>query len=472
MAIATFILFLAAFVGVGLASARLSRGTGADYYLASRSVPAPLAGLSAVATNNSGYMFIGVIGYTYATGIASVWLMLGWILGDYLASRWIHPKVRRAAAEGSDLSFVGLISDWNGTPQPGLRRLLAAITLIFSLAYTGAQLVAGSKALHGLFDWPQWGGAVLAAVLVLGYSAAGGLRASIWTDAAQSVVMMVAMGVLLYSALGEAGGFAGARAELAQVDHLLEWFPAGLAWPGVAGAGLFAVGWLFAGFSVIGQPHIMIRFMALAGDDGLSRTRAWYYSWFTLFYAMATGVGLLSRVLISDPSDFDPELALPVLAQQLLHPAGVGLILAGVFAATLSTADSLVLSCSSALTRDLPTTASDRLSRYKWATALVVLAALGWALAWRESVFAIVIFSWSGLAAALGPVLVLRALGVGIEFRNGAIAAGLGVAVAIGWRLLGWHTGVYEGMPAILAGLLGGWIARPRRRQSRIPALD
>jgi len=89
--------------------------------------------------------------------------------------------------------------------------------------------VAGSKALHGLFDWPQWGGAVLAAALVLGYSAAGGLRASIWTDAAQSVVMMVAMGVLLYSALGAAGGFAGARAELAQVDHLLEWFPAGLA---------------------------------------------------------------------------------------------------------------------------------------------------------------------------------------------------------------------------------------------------
>lgn len=110
MAIATFILFLAAFVGIGLASARVSRGTGADYYLANRSVPAPLAGLSAVATNNSGYMFIGVIGYTYATGIASVWLMLGWILGDYLASRWIHPKVRRAAAEGSDLSFVGLIS--------------------------------------------------------------------------------------------------------------------------------------------------------------------------------------------------------------------------------------------------------------------------------------------------------------------------------------------------------------------------
>ncbi|MBI2782493.1 MAG: sodium/proline symporter [Gammaproteobacteria bacterium] len=464
MAIATFILFLAAFVGIGLASVRVSRGTGADYYLASRSVSAPLAGLSAVATNNSGYMFIGVIGYTYATGLASIWLMLGWILGDYLASRWIHPRLRRAAAADAELSFVGLICDWNGAPQKGLRRVLGLITLIFLLAYTGAQLVAGSKALHGLFHWPQWCGAVLAAALVLGYSSVGGLRASIWTDAAQSVVMMVAMGVLLHSALGAAGGLAGAWAALAGVDHMLEWFPAGLAWPGPAGAGLFVLGWLFAGFSVIGQPHIMIRFMALAGDDGLSRTRAWYYSWFTLFYAMATGVGLLSRVLISDPGDFDPELALPVLAQQLLPPAGVGLILAGVFAATLSTADSLVLSCSSALTRDLPATASERLSRYKGATAVVVLTALGWALLGRDGVFAIVIFSWSGLASTLGPVLVLRALGVDVKFRNGVIAAGAGVTVAICWRLLGWHTTVvYEGMPGILAGVVSGWLARTRR---------
>src|SRR5690606_15823685 len=174
-----------AFVVVGLASARSSRGTGADYYLASRSIPPPLAGLSAVATNNSGYMFIGVIGYTYSTGLAAFWLMLGWILGDYLASRWIHPRLRRAADTGGELSFVGLVADWNGTAQPGLKRLLALITLVFLLAYTSAQLVAGSKALNGIFAWPQWSAAVLAAVLVVAYSAAGGLRASIWTDVAQ-----------------------------------------------------------------------------------------------------------------------------------------------------------------------------------------------------------------------------------------------------------------------------------------------
>ncbi|MFZ5655092.1 MAG: sodium/proline symporter [Pseudomonadota bacterium] len=419
-----------------------------------------------MATNNSGYMFIGVIGYTYSTGLAAVWLMLGWILGDYLASRWIHPRLRAAAAAGAELSFVGLISDWNISAQPALKRLLALTALLFMLAYTSAQLVAGSKALHGLFAWPQWSGAVLTAALVVAYSAAGGLRASIWTDVAQALVMLGAMGVLLWAALAAAGGFAGARAELAGTGHLLDWFPPGIAWPGVGGALLFAVGWLFAGFSVIGQPHIMVRFMALSGDPGLTRTRRWYYTWFTLFYAMATGVGLLSRVLIADPGQFDAELALPRMAQELLHPVGVGLILAGVFAATLSTADSLVLGCSSALARDLPAAAAGEtpLLRYKLATVLVVLGALAWALLGRGSVFAIVIFSWSGLAAALAPLLVLRAWGVPVAFGNGALAALLGVATAVAWRLSGLHDGVYEGMPGILVGVLAGWLARPRRR--------
>ena len=84
MMMASFIAFLVGFLLVGLSSALKSRGTKGDYYLASRSVSPALAGLSAVATNNSGYMFIGVIGFTYVTGLAAIWLMFGWILGDFL----------------------------------------------------------------------------------------------------------------------------------------------------------------------------------------------------------------------------------------------------------------------------------------------------------------------------------------------------------------------------------------------------
>ena len=134
----------------------------------------------------------------------------------------------------------------------------------------------------------------------------------------------------------------------------------------------------------------------------------------------------------------------------------------------LSTADSLVLGCSSALARDLPASGRGEapLLRYKFTTALVVLGALAWALLGRNSVFGIVIFSWSGLAAALGPLLILRVLGVPVVFANGALAAVLGVAVAIAWRLAGLHSGVYEGMPGILVGVLAGWLVRPRNRRA------
>lgn len=112
--VTSFILFLGVFVIIGISSVLLSRGTKQDYYLASSSVPPSLVGLSAVATNNSGYMFIGVIGYTYATGLASIWLMVGWIVGDFLASTFIHQRLRVATEATEQVSFSGVLSEWGG----------------------------------------------------------------------------------------------------------------------------------------------------------------------------------------------------------------------------------------------------------------------------------------------------------------------------------------------------------------------
>ena len=198
--IISFLFFLLVFVAIGISSAHKSRGTKQDYYLASSSISPALVGLSAVATNNSGYMFIGVIGYTYATGLASIWLMLGWIVGDFLASTFVHRRLRTATELSGEVSYAGVLSNWyNNGKQDSLQRVIGLISLIFLLAYASAQLVAGGKALHVLFDWPVWAGAVIGSVLVALYCIAGGIRASIWTDAAQSVVMIVAMAVLLLS---------------------------------------------------------------------------------------------------------------------------------------------------------------------------------------------------------------------------------------------------------------------------------
>ena len=466
MTLLSFAFFLLLFVGIGLAAVRKSRQHRTDYYIASHSVAPWLVGLSAVATNNSGYMFIGVIGYTYATGLASIWLMVGWIVGDLVASLLIHRPVREAAESTGEASYLGLLSHWGGVRFKRLQRLGAIISLVFLLAYAGAQLVAGGKALHVLFDWPLWGGAVMGSILVVAYCFAGGIRASIWTDAAQSVVMIAAMGWLLYTAVEAAGGYADVMTQMNAIPGYMNWFPEGLPVPGVAGGLLFALGWLFAGMSVAGQPHIMVRFMSLQRPEQMVQVRCWYYGWFTVFYAMATAVGMLSRIYLPDAGNFDAELALPMMALELLPPVLVGLILAGIFAATLSTADSLILSCSSALTHDLLPHRVEKIMLLKFSTVLMTAIALMLALSNSQSVFALVILAWSGMASAFVPLLIVWVLGARPGEGLAMLMAVTGLAIAIIWRLLGWQNAVYEGMPAILGGLLLFLVVTMARRRT------
>ena len=449
----SFVVVLLAFLLVGISSVHRSRGTKEDYYLASSAVQPLFVGLSAVATNNSGYMFIGVIGYTYVTGLASVWLMIGWILGDFLASAFIHSKLRSVTGRTKQVSFSGVLSNWDGNNNAVLQRVMALISLFFLLAYASAQLVAGSKALHVLLNWPTWSGAVVGAVLVVCYCWAGGIRASIWTDVAQSLVMMIAMVLLLCVAVNFFGGTAGALQEMHSIEGFMDLFPKDLALPGLTGGLLFAMSWLFAGLSVIGQPHIMIRFMTLESTGQMYRARFWYYIWFTIFYVLTVAVGMLSRIYLHDSTSFDAELALPTMAQQLLPGIGAGIVFAGIFAATMSTADSLILSCSSAVTHDLLPHKIEDTRLIKTGTVFITLVALFWALFNRQSVFQLVILAWSGLASAFAPLLIARCIGLHLTQAASVVAVLTGLGVALGWRFLGWHAFVYEGMPGILAGL-------------------
>ena len=452
----SFLGFLVIFLAVGLASAFKGRGTSSDYYLASRSVSPTMAGLSAVATNNSGYMFIGVIGYTYVVGLASIWLMIGWIFGDFLASLFIQRKLRLATERTGQSSFGAVISGWQGVPMPVWRRIAAVLTIVFLGAYAAAQIAAGGKALNGVLGWEQATGAWIVAAMVLAYSMAGGIRASIWTDVAQSIVMFLAMTLLVVAGVNQMGGFGATIAAWRAIPDFFDLVPPDLVVPGFAGLLLFIVGWIFAGLSVIGQPHIMVRFMALDSPQNMAAARIVYYGFFTAFYALATAAGMLARLFLPDLASLDPELALPFMAVELLHPVFVGVILAGIFAATMSTADSLVLSCSAAITNDLPRRPARQSWQMKAATAAVTGFALMLALQGNQSVFDLVILAWSSLAAAFGPLLILYAMNRRISEAGAIAMMGTGLAVALAWRGLGLHNALYEGLPGMVAGLALG----------------
>ena len=450
MTMVSFIGFLLIFALIGIASMYRRQSNTTDYLIAGRSVSPWLAALSAVATNNSGFMFIGMIGLTYTTGLSSIWLMLGWITGDLVASLLIMKQVRTATEAQNTQSFGGLLADWHGDNFNLLRRVTGILTILFLGAYAAAQFTAGSKALHVLFDWDLSSGAIIGAAMVLLYSYGGGIRASIWTDAAQSIVMIFSMMMLMWVAVDHLGTPAQITESLTNVSPtFMSWFPEG-SWLTII---LFIAGWVFAGFGVAGQPHIIIRYMALDDAENINRFRTWYYAWFISFYAATIVVGLLARLLLPDAGAFDAELALPMISQQLLPDVFVGLMLAGLFAATMSTADSLVLSCSASITRDLLPEHKAGYGTTKLATAAVVAVALGLSLSGSQSVFALVLIAWGLLASAFAPLLTIYALGYRPTEKVALAMMGAGVTTFLLWRELDLSGTAYEVMPATIVGI-------------------
>jgi sodium/proline symporter len=460
--LAGFLVFMGVFLLVGFLSSRRSDGSTGDYYLAGRSVSPMLVGLSAVATNNSGYMFIGIMGFTYVSGLSVVWLGVGLIFGDYLTSLFVHRRLRAVSQEQGALTFPSALAAWQGKEMRWLRLAASLLTLIFLGAYAAAQLSAGGKALEVLLNWPVEWGAMIAALMVASYCMVGGFRASIWTDAAQSTVMYAAMVLLMVVAIVSFGGIGASYTALNEIPDYLNWFAAGdLLVPGAFGAVLFVVGWMFAGACVIGQPHIMVRFMALDEEGRMGTARAWYYGFYTSFFAISIVVGLMTRLHLGDIGSMDPELVLPVMAVDLLPAFLVGLILAGIFAATMSTADSLLLSCAATLTHDLLPVRFERPAILRGATVAMTAFALAIALSGSQSVFSLVILAWSVLGASFGPLLILLALRRPVGEVQAIAMIIAGCTAVLVWRSYGLQGAVFEGLPGMVAAFFAYFASAP-----------
>jgi sodium/proline symporter len=464
--VASFVAFLVLFTVIGVASARHRAETPDDYLLAGRSVPPWLTALSSVATNNSGYMFIGQIGFAYEVGLRSVWLALGWIVGDLMAWAFVHRRVRERSGELDARSVPSLLGARDGRGR-AIVIVAALLTLVFLGVYAAAQLKAGSKSLHVLFGWNETVGAVLGAVIVVVYCFSGGIRASIWTDAAQSMVMLVAMAGLLVYAFVAVGGPAELGARLWAIDPALVRLVASDG--SYLELGLWTLGWVGGGLGVIGQPHILVRTMALDSPKSVPRTGAIYFAWFVPFYAMAIGIALYARVLL--PSLSDAELALPSLASELMPPVLVGVVLAGLFSATMSTADSQILACSAAITHDLWPRLGESYLANKLGTLGIAALALGIALFAGSGVFELVLYAWAALAVTIGPVLLVRIGGGAPAGWVGVAMMATGLVTMFVWRGLGWAAAVYEILPGIVAALAVFALTRPVDRTEPVPVV-
>ena len=445
----SFIFFLLLFTVVGIYASSQKQDSTSDYLLANRKVNPWMVALSALSTGQSGFLFTGQAGYAYTQGISAIWLAIGWAIGDYLAWLLVFKKLR-ITSETSDTETVPAFLAQKQDGYRWIAIIAALITIFFLGTYAAAQLLAGSKALNSLFGWDYAWGIIIGAVIVVLYCFSGGIRASIWTDSVQTIVMIGALLMLLAVILTVSGGGGDIYANLRQIEpNLVRLFPSDLLW----GFLPFFIGWLVAGFGAVGQPHIVVRAMAIDSAENMGKARdiRTICGFITAFTAIF--IGLAARVFLPDLND--PELALLDLSQSLLPGILVGVILAGLFAATISTADSQILSCSAALTQDLFPGLAKSYRFAKIGTLIVTAIVLVIALINNDSVFGLITFAWSILASGLGVLLILRSFEQPVSTPVAIAMMLVGIAVSLSWKLgLEYSGAIYEVFPGMAAGFL------------------
>lgn len=456
LALAVFVATLFLPVVVGLLAVRRTRNQ-ADFFVGGRAMGKVVVALSAVSSGRSSWLILGVSGLAYTTGASAIWAVAGYTAVELLQCLTIGPRLRRDSERFDSITLLDYFES-RFDDRLGLLRVLGGIIIGgFITAYVAAQLHAGAKTLVSALGLPMGWCLLAAGAMILVYMILGGFVAVAHNDVVRALIMLFGLLVLPATVLVRLGGPGALEAALSAVDPaLLD--------PGALGLGA-VVGLLGIGLGSPGQPHILVRYMSI--DDPVHlRTAAWIgATWNVLLGAGAVLVGVLGRALVTVESlpGEDPEMIYLVLSAGHFGPLLYGLLVGGVFAAILSTADSQLLVVASTFVRDLweRTVARGRaipeaskLRTARWVVLLAGGVAMLLAYFAQDLVFWLVLFAWSGLGAALGPALILALYWRGTT--RAGVAAGMitGALVSVFWRLwLKEPTGLYELVPAFFGAL-------------------
>ncbi|WPL15149.1 Propionate transporter [Thiorhodovibrio winogradskyi] len=460
---ATFFLYLLVMLGIGLWAWRRTHDS-ADYFLGGRRLGPWPAALSAGASDMSGWLLLGLPGFAFTSGLQSLWLAGGLLLGTYLNWRIVAQPLRQFTAEANDaLTIPEYLANRFGDPNHALQAIAALFILLFFLFYTSSGLVAGGKLFETLFGLDARLATTIGALVIMSYTLTGGFLAVSWTDLVQGLLMLAALLLVPVIAMQADGGFFAMQASL-NADH-----PRLMSlWSNDEGEplGLIAIVSLAAwGLGYFGQPHILARFAGIRDQQAVPAARRIAVIWTALSLAGAVLVGLAGLVWVDGHLGgelADAETIFMVLVEALFHPLIAGVLLAAILAAIMSTADSQLLVSSSALTEDLYRQLFRRQASSKeivligrLAVVLLAVIALLLALEPDNTVLGLVAYAWAGFGAAFGPVLVLSLYWRGmtrIGALAGIIAGGFTVVV---WKALGGGLfELYEIVPGILAATL------------------
>lgn len=460
-------LFLPVFIGV---VTRRKMRNQSDFFIGGRAMGKFVVALSAVSSGRSSWLVLGVSGMAYKLGTGAVWAVVGYITAEMFQFVYLGRKLRTQTESMDSITLLDYFESRFDDRKQGIRIAGSVIIAIFITAYVAAQFNAGAKAMGTALDVSVLAALTLSGILVLVYMVLGGYIAVAYNDVVRAVILIIGLVVFPVYGLVKIGGFEVLLQTMARLNPVL-------VDPFSLSLGVI-IGFVGIGLGSPGQPHIVVRYMSIDDPDKLRLSTVIGTFWNVVLGWGAVFIGLLGRALVPAAETLpqgDPEVIYLVLASDFFGPALYGLIIGGIFAAILSTADSQLLVVASTFVRDvyekimkrgtvIPESQKLRLSR--WVVILSGVLALAMAYLAQDLIFWLVLFAWGGLGASFGTSLIFALYWKRADRRG--ILAGMitGTVVTILWKLfLKNPTGLYELIPAFvlssLAILLFGLVRKP-----------
>jgi sodium/proline symporter len=470
--------YMAILLVIGFVAGRRTRSP-EDFFLAGRSLGSWVTAVSSTAASESGWVVLGAVGMAYVNGVSALWYAPGCLVGYWANLYLLAPRLRSEAARQGSLTLPDFLADRFGDPRHVVRLLGVGIIFLALGGYVAAQMTATGKAMQAILGLTYTQGILAGGAIIVVYTLMGGFRAVSWTDFFQGTIMVVALVAMPLLVLAAVGGYGAMLHRLAAIDPNLVTLTGGRTGFALFG---FVTGLLGIGIGYPGQPHVLTRYMAASGDEKIRQTQVIAMVWGVLVFYGAGFLGLGGRLLMPELGrGGDPEQLFPLLSRSMLHPLLAGVMLAAILSAIMSTVSSQLLVAASAISRDLfesvlGVARSGRAAVLAGRIAVLVLGAAALAVSLQNVrvVFWFVLFAWSGLGAAFGPVLLLS-LWTDLLTRSGVIAGMLtGFGVTVAWKLSGLSERViYELVPAFVAAtvaaLLVSWLERRVRAHAAAP---
>lgn len=406
-----FVGYFILIIFIGIYASRFSSRGITEFFLGGRNMNRFVVALSAVVSGRSAWLLLGVSGLAYIQGFSAIWAILGYTLVEFLLFLFYAPRLRKFTGENDCITIPDFYAARFNDRSGFLRILIVIIFLVFMVSYVSAQFASGGKAFFAHFGISQNRGLLITAGIVLIYTLMGGFMAVSYTDVLQGIMMILSLVILPVAGIIGKGGW---NAIVAGTEFTGPGFLNPVSLSVISFIGLVGIG-----LGSPGNPHILVRYMSIRDPAQFRWTAVVGTIWNLVMGIGAVMIGVVGRAYFHSVSllpGADAENIFITLANEILNPFFVGVILASVFAAIMSTADSQLLVAASSIVRDCyekllhrkDTLSPARLAFLsRVAVMILVIMAVMLGLYSKDLIFWFVLFAWGGLGAAIGPTSIL-----------------------------------------------------------------